>query len=253
MIEKEQQQIELIEQYLDHQLSQKEKEEFEGQLEKDQKFEALYNEMKLIVAGVKNAARRELMENLKKTEQGLGIVISDNPFHIRKILVPLVVAASVVILISLSLLFSQNRAQNQLNAYLAEAMEPYQNIIHPTQRSDSNILSDAQLAFYYYDVGEYAKAIEIFLQPAMGKEDNQQSIRFYTGNAYMALENYMQAIEIFTILLGSETIFENQTRWYLSLCYLKVDERDKALEQLLILEESDSSYAARAIQLMSKL
>ena len=150
-MEQQQKQLESIEKYLDGQLSEAEKVEFEKQLNRHKEFRIYFDEIKLIIEGVKSSARSELLRKLRKTETNLESFREAKTFHLKKYLAPISVAAGLVLLIGLSILLGQKKSEVKLENYLADAIEPYQNIIYPMQRRHVSILSTEQMAYYYYD------------------------------------------------------------------------------------------------------
>lgn len=248
-MDKEITQIESIELYLDGKLKGSEKEQFEQQLQEDRAFSDLYEETRSMVQGIRFSARQKLLEKLKATEKELPEVLLHKGRTMKRYLLPLAAAATIAILVGTYLLAGPGRSEKAMNQYLAEHMEPYQNIIYPTQRAEQTETDELKTAYHLYDAGQYMTAIQRFSTLQL-EGDEALNAQFYIGNAYMAIGDYSRAIDIFTKLLQEETIFTNQIRWYLSMCYLQEGKEGQALEELETLSNSGSSYAGKAETLL---
>ncbi len=247
--------IDLIEQYLAGSSSKKEKQDVEERMQNDASFKSLFEEIRKVIKGVELAARNELFNKLKETEKGLPeITIDKKPkvLRIRKFKYAIAVAATIALIVGSVYTLLISRHDDGKNDYLTNYYAPYPNIIHPVQRAEDTLMTDEELAYYYYESEQYEEALELFLT---FQEDsiNLESTLFYLANIYMALGNYEEAIENFNNLLNDSIVFENQTRWYLSLCYLESENFDSAEKQLKQITESENSYNEKAVELLDKV
>ena len=247
--------IDLIEQYLAGRSSKKEKEELEKRLQEDSAFNALFEDVKKMIRGVELSARNELLNKLRETEKGLpDIAMERKPkvVRIRRLKYAIAVAATIALLIGSVYTILTTRDDGSRENYLTNYYAPYPNIIHPVQRAEDTLMTDEELAYYYYESEQYEKALEMFLKL---EEDSvySESTLFYLANIYMALGNYEEAIEKFNTLLNDSIVFENQTRWYLSLCYLESKNFDSAEKQLEQITKSENSYNEKAVELLGKV
>jgi tetratricopeptide (TPR) repeat protein len=252
---KEDANIDLIELYLAGRSSKKEKEEVEERMQNDPKFKALFEEVRKVIKGVEYSARNELLNKLRETEKGLPeIVLEKKPriVRIKRIKYAIAIAATIALLIGSVYTILISRDDGSREDYLTNYYAPYPNIIHPVQRAEDTLMTDEELAYYYYESEQYEKALELFLA---FQEDsvNLESTLFYLANIYMALGKYEDAIEKFNNLLNDSVVFENQTRWYLSLCYLEDGNYDSAQQQLEQITKTENSYNERAVELMDKI
>ena len=252
---KEDTNIDLIEQYLASRSSMKEKQQVEERMQNDAAFKILFKEIRKVIMGVKYSARNELLNKLRETDKGLPeIVIEQKPkvVLVRRLKYAVAIAATIALLIGSVYTILISRHDGGKENYLTNYYAPYPNIIHPVQRAVDTIMTDEELAYYYYESEQYEKALEMFLK---FQEDsvNMESTLFYLANIYMAMGNYEEAIDNFSNLLSDSIVFENQTRWYLSLCYLEDGNYEDAQQQLEQITETENSYNEKAVELLDKV
>jgi tetratricopeptide (TPR) repeat protein len=254
-MKKENDNIELIEKYLEGKISGKDKSGFESKLRSDTGFNTLFNDVRQMIQGVRYAAQNDLLNKLKETERSLPAVKIERRTKIfapGKVKYAFAVAATVALLVSSIYIVFISRDQVRHEDYFTEYYTPYPNIIHPVQRAEITGMTEEELAYYYYEKEEYDKALELFNMLRTEKGDSENTL-FYLANIYMAMGNYDKAIENFTILLNDSVIFENQTRWYLGLCYLEEGKLIEAKQQLERITETENAYKARADELLTRI
>jgi tetratricopeptide (TPR) repeat protein len=247
--------IELIEKYLEGQISKKDKKNFEDRLRSDSAFKSLFEDVRGLIKGIRYAAHNNLLYKLKETEKSLSPVQrfqKPKTVRFKRFKYAVAVAATIVLLLGSIFAIIISRSQTGKEDYFMKYYAPYPNIIHPVQRAEETQMTREELAYYYYESEQYDKALELFLE-LQEETDNSESTRFYLANIYMAMGNYDDAIENFTILLNDSVLFENQTRWYLGLCYLEDGDLEAAGEQLEAITETENSYKDKAEELLNKI
>jgi tetratricopeptide (TPR) repeat protein len=151
-------------------------------------------------------------------------------------------------------LLLQPQAPNTLALY-ETYYKPYPNVFDPSVRGDEHneVATIRQKAFLAYQAGHYAAAADYFkrLEPAESKLE-QDNIRLYLGNCYLAMDSLDAAIRTLAqIDAGSHVA--SQATWYLAMAYLKAGTPDRAREVLQILAAEDGSYADRAHAILKQL
>lgn len=126
-----------------------------------------------------------------------------------------VAAAFVVLIVSGGLLGSfltNNTTANQ--SLYAEYFNPETSLL--SVRSHEAIDSNLKEGMYYFEQGEFEKAISIFQI-----EPNDLLGKLYTGFSFMKLEKYTEAeIQFIDIIKDKDNLMVDQAEWNLGLCYL---------------------------------
>ncbi len=111
-------------------------------------------------------------------------------------------------------------------------------------------LSEAQQAF---NQGDYSIALEIFnayLEQESNKDDIE--IQFYSGLCHLALESYTQAETSFQAIHAGSSAYKNEGTWFLAITSLKQKEWERTRELLLQIPE-ESSRRSEAQRLLRKI
>lgn len=215
--------LELLEAYLDGNLSVKEQREFEDLLLKDLE---LFEEFTLR----KNINQALLEDDIVRLRRTLNVITSSQPAgkKIFPLYAQISAVASLVLIISFSwFLFSKpNVSSDQLyDQYYTKY--PSLNYNRSETHSDykSNIINSAFIA---YDDGAYAEAKELFIKSLEADEENIM-FNYYLAICELELNNYKASEQIFLKLTqDSNHIFWEQSHWYLGMLYLKQNNQEKA-------------------------
>lgn len=229
----------LINRYFEGTLTPQERMLFDDLLKSDSDFSEQLRFHKMTKAAITLESRKELKNKLQKFEQ------ENSPAKKSKNW--LYIAASVVILLGISLFFvNQDPSSNKL---YAQYFEPYPNTVAPIVRSNSqrDIKNDA---FAAYENENYQKATELFSQ--LSSETNEEFAIFYNAMSLMKLERISEASELLAETNWSKS-YNDKALWYLSLCRLKENNipDTKRLLQKLITANGFKNKEAKS--LMSKL
>lgn len=118
-------------------------------------------------------------------------------------------------------------------------------------RAGASGTHDGQLmeALKKYEAQDYQGALQLFKQG-----ESNLLVHFYSGLAYMEINNYEEAINSFQKIMDEgENLFVEQASWYQGLCYLKTGQNEKVLETLRQLAQEGNPYEQRAEFIMQKL
>ena len=251
-MEKHEKELELIERYIGNDLSEEEIEAFNKKLDKDERFRAQLEEMRLLIAGVQYSGRNKILQGLKDYDATLsevevprGKVIKLSPRW------SIGIAASVLLVIASTLVFYRiSTKDNSEQLYLAY-FAIYPNIIDPMQRNDISVGLMESTGFQQYDLGNYEEAIKQF-NVSLNQGDDEYAL-FYLAISYMQVGQHNQAIESLEQYLQHYSTLNSQAQWYLSLSYVKSNELEKAKIQLSKLAAGSSSYSEKAKKLLNQL
>jgi tetratricopeptide (TPR) repeat protein len=161
-------------------------------------------------------------------------------------------AASVLILIVGSVLLLRPTPTDTLTLYEAY-YKPYPDVFNPSVRGESGTTaSTTQKASAAYRAGRYREALQLFRSVTGGDRLEQDNIRLYIGNCYLALGEVDAAAKTF-LSIDSDSHIASQAKWYLAMTYLKAGTADRAKSVLHTLADEGGSYADRAREILQKI
>ena len=220
---------ELIEQYFNHELSEKEAAEVLKKCTNDKLFSAAFERQKLLLEVVDEQHETKLKELLKAKEA--EIIANNSIDNSNKKTQPIIrklnykkwfsIAASILVLVVAAYFLMNNfGTEKPTNTELfAQNFEPYRNFLIPVERGD---LSEADLekAFQNYENENYAAAIIGFEESL--KDSISADVLFYKAVSELAEAETENAILSFEQSLNLNTQFEAEANWYLILANLKL-------------------------------
>ncbi|WP_020530458.1 tetratricopeptide repeat protein [Flexithrix dorotheae] len=170
------------------------------------------------------------------------------------------IAASIALLIAAYFIFSTPNSERLYNlAYNEIGQGPYTYInsddenLTVVRGSESEKVEDQiQKAYNAYSLGQYETSINSFRELLSKAEDDK--LKFYLGNAYLANNQPEESINIFKELLENNPgEFETRTKWYLGISFLKNGEIDEAKVVFMDLAKNGGdSYQEKAEKLLKE-
>lgn len=240
-----QENLDIVDRYLEGNLSEQERTTFEERLLHDEVLRQQVDEMKLIRAGIKHASRKAALQNLKALESTLppvnnnGLTLWANTW----------LQAAAVLLIGL-VTYALWPAAVDEQALFATHFEVYPNIIMPTVRGEMpNDSTLKTLAFRAYDQKQYEEAAVLFDRI----DTKDVDILFYLGNCYLANSQAEKALSLFEKVLSEYEVFDEQAEWYIAASYLKLEERERARQALEKVVTRNGAYKEKAQIILEKL
>lgn len=239
--------FQLIENYIDNDLSAEEKEQVLNLLSTDPKFAREYqlhlDVNKAILETEIISLRRNLREIHRNSKQDTGTTIRklyQKRWHLA--------AASAAILLLIGSLMLSDQKTSQPTDIFDQYYQAETSIM--IQRSNSlNVDSEVKTALTYYTNAEYEKAIEIL-------SNNQENVisKFYLGLSYIETEDYKKAQEAFqSVLDHNDNLFLEQAEWYKALCLLKQDNISEAAKLFTEIKESNSLFKDQASDILRSI
>lgn len=245
--------IELMESYLNGALGEEERSAFEARLESDEEFRVQFEEMSKLINGIRYAGSSGLKAHLKAFEATLPQITMEPektvPFW-RNAEVLRVAASISIILVGVTVLLQLARGPEYKKLF-DENFEIYPNQILPTKRGEYIPRTDKEKAYYAYDLGNYQEAYDLLTK--IPQEEDGGAALFYAGMAALALDDLDVAINSFNIYIEQHTIFRDTAQWFLALTYLKSQKLEATKVTLKRVIELDNSYSRRARELLEKL
>ena len=233
---------ELIEKYVQNNLSSKEKIRFDELFKSDIDFK----EEAIFQINLKKAIIIEDESNFRN-------LISDLEYKANKpkqkrSYIKWLAAASILLLLSLPFLNRFNKTS--YNELFAQNFEPYRNVIQPIERN-SNVQDEKELAFTAYEKGDYDTAITLFSN--LYNSTKEPYYLFYKANALLKLDKADEAVPLLLEHLRSNDTLTEKTYWYLALSYLKLNDEENVKKNLKIIIENKKYKSKEALKLLNKL
>jgi hypothetical protein len=247
------QQIELIEKYLEKTATEQEVKEFGKLHSENEDFRNLYKITQAEIAAIKNTARKEFLDELKRIDSKLPEIKLSRPFPQRKVKWigwSIAAAACMTGMILLVTYLRPDNAKNEDQIY-AVYYQPYRNLITSYNRSDEKATTLKEQAMSSYTEGNYNKAIEQFMEIKASEQD--AAIHFYLANAYMATGKMDEARANFLWVLKADILFVDQTKWFLALSYIKTNQLNEAKKLLFELTNHENAYKKRATEIFNTM
>jgi tetratricopeptide (TPR) repeat protein len=168
------------------------------------------------------------LQNLKKTLSRVNEEFKASPKKKTRFNFYYLVAASIALLICLSLFLNQDPSNQQLvKDYIDTSNLP--SFVSRGDESADDLIEAQQ----YFENKNYQKSLDIFI-PAIETDNTNGSIYLYAGIAQMELEQYNTAEVTFEALISSNLLDAPKGYWYKALLYLKQDRID---ETKIVLEK----------------
>lgn len=222
----------LIEQFLDGSISEKERADFEKEIQNSDELKAeiqLHRELAEVTGGAKFNELRDILKHTDANWQEAGESKSSGRV-VRFSFIKKVAAAAAIVLFSVLAWNSFNTNPATSQELFASNFEPYKMVL--SQRStkeNSELLNEA---ISNYSIGDFAKAEEQFAELAAANSANLQPImKMYQGVSALAVGHYETAILNLKTLLN-EPQYQQQATWYLGLAYLGKNDSAKAKKRL---------------------
>jgi len=165
------------------------------------------------------------------------------------------IAASIVILLSLTFLFYFFQVKKHVSAEACyqEFYSPYPCLLMVRGVAISDTRQQWSEALKNYDVGNYAASLQCFR--SLDKAYSGNDLRWlYEGICCMELKEYGEASESFQQILNRpKSLLRNQALWYMSLVMLKQQETQQALEFLHKIDRDGSQLSDHAEKVIRML
>lgn len=233
-----------IEEYLNHQLSEEERERFDEKLKSYKDFAHEVKEQTMFFNSFDEMQAQELLLRFGNIEQELEGG-KENQFGFP---VYLKWAAAVAVLAVVSLVVYLNISNSNKDLFLAY-YTTYPNVESPVSRSETG----GENVWRLYEKGDYKQAYQLFEQ-ALIIDSQDLASQFYLGICALELNRLTVAEEAFAkVASDKEGAYFEQAQWYLALTYLKAGKQQKVIRTLEEIIVTKSSYTKKAELLIGEL
>ena len=230
---------EIIQKYIQNRLSEKDRVQFEVDLQNSEQLQKQYKEFKHIQAAIQQSEYNRLKKEFKTLEATNS---GENTWFFNWRIV-----ATIVVLVSMGSLWWLVQPVNNDKLY-SQYFTEYSNTHQPIVRGGQ----DAQaLAFAYYENSEYDKAAAQFSSLLVSHDD--ADIRFYYALSLLNDTKLESAKHELEVLLLSNTEYKEQLWWYLGLVEMKFGNKTKAVEYFQMLHHPQAYNHKNAQKLIAKL
>jgi|GEM_PF-1747362 len=241
-------QTELIERYLDNELSPDEKVRFESRLRTEASLAEDLHLQRQLREGLRAAGRGRLLDVLATEDRQMDeyhppaqVIRFDDATRQRFYWAA---AAILLLLIPLYLILGPGRRDDKLFTFY---FKPYQGV--SVQAGDP-----LAQAMQEYQQRDYAQALPI-LERLLGEGSAEDTTLFFKGNASLALDQTPDAISSFRQIVADPTHpFYREAQWYLALAHLQDGATDEAKVQLQsFVSDTSHPHHQEATELLKKL
>lgn len=234
--------------YLDNNMSDEEKNNFESELKSNKK---LASEL-LMFAEVNNAIREDDVERFRQRLK--KIVDADQPIKTNsgKSIYKLLrypAAALLVMALGLSIWITRHKTNNQelFDQYYQTYTTPFM-----TRSIDTAASRNDKVSILYLQ-GYYPQAHAIGME-CLQVEPGNSEVHFYLGLIAIEMNQINEAIrELKKAESGISTIKLVDVRWYLAMAYLKKEDVNHAKKYLKIISQTENRYTSRAKSILKKI
>jgi tetratricopeptide (TPR) repeat protein len=242
----------IIQKYLDHDLSDKDMKRFEADLEVSSELQSdlgLYQEIDEALADTEVLSFRDQLSDLRK-ETKKNKRTGSIPFRLTK---PwhYAATAAVALILAIGLASVLDRPLTNKDL-LKKYYKPYE--VALINRSDNtNVALSLKQAEHFYQLGEFAKAVEYF-ELVLAVQPDQPDTKLYTGISYYELQRYEEANDNFNkVIEHNDNMYVEPAEWYLGLCFLAMEDNERARRQFARIASSNHEKAEEAEKLLRKI
>lgn len=255
-MENQEHDIELIENYLEDNLSKDKRLEVEKRLSIDPDFKSLQDDLKHFREGSTQVYREQLLEYLQKRDQKMGPIpissVKQLKMSRRKWYYGI---AATIITISIGYWLIQNLPEKKTPEELFIAYyEPYPNLIAPNQRINEEVadeLKPIEQAMIFYDAGKYSDAADAL--NTLNEHEKDGIIFLYLGICYIESGETIYAVEAFENAVQIDSSLVWQSVWYKGLAYLKAGNKNQAIKNFEQLIDNNTPFKERSIKITESI
>ena len=231
----------ILQKYLDNELSERELDRFEQELNASPEMLMdldLYKEVDEAIADPEvldfRAQLNDLREESRQTDNGKRVFRFTRPWHYAAS-----AALALLVAIGLETVLGRPLSNNDL---FEKYMKPYELVL--TNRSvESEVIqlwmNNAQEKFMNREFEAAIDCFEEVLEINSGKVEAD----FYMGVSFMEIDQHLNASKSFTrVVEHNDNLYIQKAEWYLPGCLLAMEETDRARRQLAMIASSKNHF-----------
>ncbi|WPP51188.1 tetratricopeptide repeat protein [Catalinimonas niigatensis] len=242
----------MIQRYLDEEMNEAEKREFEIQLLQTEKLRERLEEYRLITEGINYYGEQEgwkKIQALEKEAEFYELKSANKPI-VTKWLYSGIAASLLLFMIGFSIYWQQD--QLKYARLFDQHFEVYQALGGATRGTSAHtfVLPEAFEAYYNK---EYSQAIKLFIQAS--EQEDRPYIWLYLGNAYLGNNQPQEAIKALENVLAYAHVDERtrlRTHWDLGLAHLKLNRKQDAIGYFEMIQDTED-YGQEAKTILNSI
>lgn len=234
-----------LEKYLQGELTEKERPEFDALLKNDADFKAeveFHSDLKRVTEAEDDEQFKEMLSDFESEARMERPSVKRFP---RKWLV----AASIVLLIGLTYFFAVDYSASTQDLFVNN-FEPYRNVVHPVTRGEEGQNKKTN-AFVAYQTGDYETALPIMAE--LYANTKEPYYLFYRANALIELNRAKEAVPLLQEHLRTGDSLTKNSEWYLVMAYLQLDDKKNAKKMLQEVVKNGAYKVEEAQKLLDAL
>lgn len=246
--------IEDIEKYLNNELSFDQLTSFEAELNSNKKLLKEVDLIKDIDQALAESDIIQLRNNLKGIADQIDADKQKERSFIGKInfkrAIPFTsVAASIVLILTFSGIFSNNQSSSDLYQKFYTKYE----ILGNARSADLETNSTFAIAMQMYENKEYSQALYLFGKITASDPNNMAS-HFYSGVSLQETGKYNKALQEYqAVITNKDNLFTEQAEWYTGLCLMQTNDNKKAYKQFKKIALAKGFYQQKAEEILKKI
>ena len=237
--------LQLIEAYIDRNITEEQQEVFRQKMASDENFRKEVILHEAVVRSMHKQRKQALKDELKKWADQPEVRERCKKQEKKTPIIRIGMGIAASIFAAISLFFMHNE-HNQASLYAGHYISyPADHMM----RGEHNVSLDKANNFYATDQFlEAEAAFEILV-----KENNSAKNRLFLANCYMKNEKWDKAEQSLLQIVDSGSELVHEAKWFLSLVYLKENDQKMSKELLLEVKNDQKIYSRSAEKLLQEL
>ena len=239
--------IEVIEAYLNNELTEETQKLFNQWAIEDDSFLDEIELHRQLAGELKNTDRLEFRSLLQEAEKQ-----HVKQSQIRRFAPPrlLRIAAAIIVMAAIASPFLYYYMQSSPDKLFKAYYASYETSMISRGENEAQSLDSALIA---YENKDFSTALITF-QRLLSENKENDAATFFCAMCQMELGDFSAAINLYNKLIeDANNLFVEQSHWYISLAYLKLGDLEKAKAHLKILQAGSNPYSLKAEELISQL
>lgn len=234
--------IGLIEKYLDGDMDESDRAEFNRLISDSTEFRHQLREAEQVIASLRNDHHAKLKSSLRTMyDETVAVERESNSRRIYYW-----AAAAVIFIVGLVWTYTNFNTRNPHQVFLAYYEAYPMNLTTRAERKSDD-------AERLYKMGDFTSALPLLIEKSR-QNPTDDITRLHIGNCYLAKGDYEQAITIFTLTTSSDDEIISQTgQWYLALTHLAASDVGKSADVLKRIVDGNGLYKSKASNLLTDL
>ncbi|WP_435624323.1 tetratricopeptide repeat protein [Flagellimonas sp.] len=231
--------FDLLEDYLNGNLSKDEKLSFEEKLNADPSLKNELEKHKLLHEAMADFDAIDFRKRIQEVERGFSVEQKKkrNKWLLR-------IAASLIIIAGVGIVWTINESSE--DNLFKENYAPYP--VEDVQRGSQEKIPPQVLNDY--SSGKYGEIVSV-LELLVQKYPEDDRIKMYLGTTYLEENRTQEALSVFKTV--DDRAYGEHALWYISLCYLNLEDRENCIKTLDSLITYNGIYQNKALRLKKEL